>query len=312
MISLTRVDTDTKKWHIPQSPFQIECSPAVLDRIRLEVEQGRGLPNGGQETGGVLFGTDEPGRICILGSQPIQCEHAFGPGFILSGKDENRLAQLLSGPQLNGLKALGWYHSHLRSKIFLSERDVQIHSRYFPAPYQIALVVRPRSDGPARAGFFFPESTGAMRTESAYEEFSIEAPAPSTPEPKHAAVPVRAESRSRKTSAKPEPQQTEALCPRCGSKQLRRSRRTGPVERFQGFFGFYPYRCHECLSRSFLKTSSPLLERARASRRKRPEERKRAWQRTRRETLLWSGGIIGFLAILYYLVRDTGPKQDQP
>jgi type II secretory pathway component PulM len=60
-----------------------------------------------------------------------------------------------------------------------------------------------------------------------------------------------------------------------------------------------------------LKTSS-LLERARTSRRKRPEERRRARERTRREILLWGGGILGFLAILYYLIRDSGPKPDQP
>jgi hypothetical protein len=28
--------------------------------------------------------------------------------------------------------------------------------------------------------------------------------------------------------------------------------------------------------------------------------------------LLWGGGILGFLAILYYVIRDTGPKPDQP
>jgi hypothetical protein len=35
-------------------------------------------------------------------------------------------------------------------------------------------------------------------------------------------------------------------------------------------------------------------------------------QRTRWEMLLWGGGVFGFLAILYYLIRDTGPKPDAP
>jgi hypothetical protein len=34
--------------------------------------------------------------------------------------------------------------------------------------------------------------------------------------------------------------------------------------------------------------------------------------RTRREILLWGTGIIGFLLILLYLTRESGPKQDQP
>src|ERR1022692_4325822 len=122
--------------------------------------------------------TTSRSRICILASKPLPCEHALGPGFVLAAKDEKRLAQLISAPatapELNGLQALGWFHSHIRSRIFLSERDLQIHSRYFAAPYQIALVVHPRSDGPARAGFFFREDSGEMCTESSYAEFTLE------------------------------------------------------------------------------------------------------------------------------------------
>ena len=308
--------TNLKTWRIPQCPLLMECSSAVLEQIRREVEAGRNLVRAERETGGVLFGIHEPGRICILACKALQCEHAMGPGFVLSEKDEKRLAQLISAPatdpELNGLEALGWYHSHIRSRIFLSERDLQIHSRYFAAPFQVALVIRPESERPARAGFFFHEPSGEMRTESSYEEFTIEIPPPAAPELKPAVVSKQAPSHRRTPSrVKPE-QQTETLCPKCGSKHLRRSRRTGPIERFREFFGFYPYRCHECLSRSFLKTSSDLLERARSSPRKRPEERRRARERTRREMLLWGGGIFGFLAILYYLIRDTGPKPDAP
>ena len=306
-----------KTWRIPQCPFLMECSSAVLDQIRQEVGASTNSRRAEQEMGGVLFGTLDPEGFRILAAKPLQCEHAMGPGFVLSQKDEKRLAQLISAPatdpDLNGLQTLGWYHSHIRSRIFLSERDLQIHSRYFAAAYQIALVVRPESDRPTRAGFFFREPSGEMRTESSYEEFSIESPPPAAPEPKRPVVSTQAPSRKRTSSpAKPEPQQTEPICPRCGSKHLRRSRRTGLIERLRGIFGLHPYRCHECLSRSFLKTSPDLFELARSGRRKRPEERKRARQRTRREVLLWGGGILGFLAILYYMIRDTGPKPDAP
>ena len=275
--------TNLKTWRIPQCPLLMECSSAVLEQIRREVEAGRNLVRAERETGGVLFGIHEPGRICILACKALQCEHAMGPGFVLSEKDEKRLAQLISAPatdpELNGLEALGWYHSHIRSRIFLSERDLQIHSRYFAAPFQVALVIRPESERPARAGFFFHEPSGEMRTESSYEEFTIEIPPPAAPELKPAVVSKQAPSHRRTPSrVKPE-QQTETLCPKCGSKHLRRSRRTGPIERFREFFGFYPYRCHECLSRSFLKTSPNLLKVARSVPRKRPEERKRARQR---------------------------------
>ena len=303
-------------WRIAECPFVIECAPAVLLQIRREVEAGQNLPGSRREVGGVLFGIQEPGSIRILACRPLPSEHAMGPGFVLSQKDEHDLARLISAPatvpELSALQALGWYHSHIRSRIFLSGRDLQVHSRYFGAPFQIAMVVRAESDRPLRAGFFFREPSGEMRSESAYEEFPIEAPPAPGLEPQMPAASRAAPSDKRTHSrAKPEHQETEVSCPRCGSTLLRRSRRAGPIERLRGIFGAYPYRCQECLSRSFLKTDPDLLERARSSRRKRPEERKRAWQRTRRDFLLWGGGIIGFLAILYYLIRDTGPKQDE-
>jgi proteasome lid subunit RPN8/RPN11/DNA-directed RNA polymerase subunit RPC12/RpoP len=289
----------------------------VLEEIRGEVEEDRDLRHGERETGGVLFGLQEPDRIRILARKRLPCEHAMGPGFVLSDKDEKRLAQIVAASgtdaDLKGLQSLGWYHSHIRSRIFLSERDQKVHARYFGGPFQVALVVHPETGRPTRAGFFFRESSGDMRTESSYEEFTIGTPQQTAPEVKPEVVSKQPSSHGRTTSrAKPEQQQPEVTCPRCGSKHLRRSRRTGPIEHFREFFGSYPYRCHECLSRSFQKTSSSILERSQSSPRKRQERRKRAWQRTRREMLLWGGGVLGFLAILYYLIRDTGPKSDAP
>ena len=308
--------SDFRAWRVPQCPFPMECSCAVLEQTRREVEQARNSYREAREAGGVLFGIRAREGIRILAARLLQCEHALGPGFVLSQKDEKRLAQLIAAhatdPELHGLEALGWYHSHLRSRIFLSERDLQIHSRYFDAPFQVALVIRRESERPARAGFFFREASGEMRTESSYEEFLIEAPPPAAPQLKPPVVSKPAPSHRRTPPpAQPQAQRREAICPRCGSKHLRRSRRTGLIELVCAFFGFYPYRCHECLSRPFLKTSN-LLELVRSSPRKRPEERRRALERTRREFFLWGGGILGFLAILYYLIRDTGPKPDQP
>jgi predicted RNA-binding Zn-ribbon protein involved in translation (DUF1610 family) len=151
-----------------------------------------------------------------------------------------------------------------------------------------------------------------MRTASSYEEFTLDTPSTATPELEPPVVSKGVPSHRRTPSPAKSEQHVEAVCPRCGSHRLRRSRRAGVIERFREVSGAYPYRWHECLSRSFLKTSSDLLERARSGHRKRLEQRKRARERTRREVLLWGGGVFGFLAILYYLIRDTDPKPDVP
>jgi proteasome lid subunit RPN8/RPN11/DNA-directed RNA polymerase subunit RPC12/RpoP len=297
-----------KSWRIPQCPFEIECSAATLDRIRREVESGLSFSSGPREAGGVLYGKNEPGRIRIVACRPLDCEHALGPGFVLSETDEKRLADLIAAPgvepDLHGLDVLGWYHSHVYSKIFLSERDAQIHARYFSAPFQVALVLQPRDEKPPRAGFFFREADGAMRTDSCYEEIVIEGgqPKPQVEAPGPAPSPsARRVSPHRKPSAQAQP-----VCPRCGSKHIQKSRRTDPLERFRSMLGYYPYRCQECLSRFFLRQSPG------GNPRKRPEERRRAWLRTRREILLYAGAIFGFLLFLLFLMRETSPKTDQP
>ena len=57
----------------------------------------------------------------------------------------------------------GWYHSHTRSGIFLSEADLELHRRFFRENWQVALVFRPSLNTATRAGFFFQESDGTIR-----------------------------------------------------------------------------------------------------------------------------------------------------
>jgi hypothetical protein len=70
---------------------------------------------------------------------------------------------------------IGWYHSHTRSEIFLSSADQEIHHRFFPEPWQVALVLKPHTFEPTRAGFFFREQNGSIHSEASYQEFRLEA-----------------------------------------------------------------------------------------------------------------------------------------
>ena len=87
--------------------------------------------------------------------RPIACEHARGPSFILSDKDRAALHEQLvrdkEDPQLEGLISVGWFLSHTRSEIMLSEADQEIFSIFFPAPWEVTLVVRPGRGGSMRA-----------------------------------------------------------------------------------------------------------------------------------------------------------------
>ncbi len=172
---------DTGSWNPAGSPVTVEYLLSVLERIRTEAVVGFcRFPRGGIEIGGILFGTIEGNRVRILESRPVASEYATGPSYVLSEKDQRQFGDTLEAaetdPQLAELTPVGWYHSHTRSEIFLSERDLEIHNRYFPGKEQIALVVRPEPFGPTWAGFFVRESEGSIRAESSYHEFPIAAP----------------------------------------------------------------------------------------------------------------------------------------
>lgn len=165
-------------WAPPECPFEIAYSLRALDDIRLAVTEAFfSVPRGGAEIGGILLGKHDGRQVTILDYVSLDCEHAFGPSFILSPNDLGRLSTLLQHAAKNtpDLQAIGWYHSHTRTEIFLSDADLEIHKRYFPSPWQVALVLKPHTFQPARAGFFFRSADGRFRMDATYREFVLEA-----------------------------------------------------------------------------------------------------------------------------------------
>ena len=55
----------------------------------------------------------------------------------------------------------------------MSAADLAVFNRFFPSPWQVALVVRPANLAPTRAGFFFREPDGTLRTGASQREFQV-------------------------------------------------------------------------------------------------------------------------------------------
>jgi proteasome lid subunit RPN8/RPN11 len=166
-------------WSVEGRPIRIRAAADVLASIGRAAREGlEKVPRRGLEVGGLLLGTREGDELTITDWRPISCEHARGPGFELSANDEAALRQLLESltgdPARSGLQVLGWFHTHTRDGICLTKSDLDVYNRFFPAPWQVALVVKPHAKEPTRAGFFFREPNGAIRAETSYREFVIE------------------------------------------------------------------------------------------------------------------------------------------
>lgn len=151
--------TQFESWSAAGVPLQIEYPAAVLEEICADAAEGLArFRHGGAEVGGVLYGTERDGLIRVLDYRQLECEYAFGPRFTLSDRDRERMRDLLRAPQrdpsLSGSVVVGWYHSHTRSGLELSPRDLELHEQLFPGKFQVALVVRPENESQARAAFF--------------------------------------------------------------------------------------------------------------------------------------------------------------
>lgn len=168
-------------WTAPECPYRVTIPAAVLNEIRiLAIEAFYSVPRGGVEVGGVFFGVREPHAIHIQAHRPIRCEYATGPSFTLSVKDQLGLSGLFdqahADPDLAGMASLGWYHSHTRSGLLLSPADLEIYNEFFHERWQVALVLQPANLQPTRAGFFFRDRWGSLKSDAPVQEFKLEPP----------------------------------------------------------------------------------------------------------------------------------------
>ena len=174
--------TQSLQWTVPDCPFRVVVDAPLINEIRIAVvEAFYSVPRGGVEIGGVFFGVRRDQNIEIRAHRPIKCEYLTGPSFSLSVKDQIGLAGVLAAPEtdpeLAGMVPLGWYHSHTRSKIFLSAADLVLYNEFFPEKWQIAMVLRPANLQPTRGLFFFRDERGQIAPDPPAGEFVMEPPA---------------------------------------------------------------------------------------------------------------------------------------
>ena len=208
-----KIESDTGaefgRWAVEGHPRCIEFPPSFWERILPAVMADfLRLRWGGPDVGGVLFGRREPGRVRILAFRPLECEHLHGPTFDLSETDKVRLRNLLedarTDEELAGLEVVGWYHSE-HHWLVLTERDVDLYDRYFPEPWQIALVFLRLRSKPCLLGLFYRREDGLIA--SCHSEFSVREAKP------EASPPARLPQPEAEVYAEPEPEPVPEAAP---------------------------------------------------------------------------------------------------
>jgi hypothetical protein len=150
------------------TPAEVHFVPGLLEEIGRLVQDGyAATSHGGLEIGGLLFGRhSSSGSVAVEDFRPLPCDHSLGPRFILSERDEQGLRDLLNAPAtdpaLRGLHVIGWYCSHTRSELLLSDREVVLHDTYFSDPFDFVIVFKPRNVRSVAAGIFLRGADGMI------------------------------------------------------------------------------------------------------------------------------------------------------
>jgi hypothetical protein len=164
-------------WQTAVCPYRIDFAAEKLDEIRIAVVDAfYAVPRGGVEIGGVLYGKRAAGQLEICDFRKIQTEYLTGPSFRLSEHDKVNLKRLMAFTRFDDpqIWPLGFFVSHTRSGIRLSECDEELYREFFPEPWQVALVLKPEQLGPVRGGYFFRDADGVVNGEESAEEFILE------------------------------------------------------------------------------------------------------------------------------------------
>lgn len=166
-------------WEVPGKPVSIRLDFDVIDRLGAEVMRAfSAVPRRGLEVGGILLGTVETGAKMVArveDFEPVASKHTEGPSYVVSsGEDRNRFRQAVERwKSVSGgrLRPIGFYRSHTREHLGLTQEDIDLFWTCFPEGSGIILLVKPYATRPPAAGLFFCEEGGTIRRESSYREF---------------------------------------------------------------------------------------------------------------------------------------------
>ncbi|MBV9302581.1 MAG: hypothetical protein JOY62_03205 [Acidobacteriaceae bacterium] len=168
-------------WRQPGTEFTISYSLLLFHEIDFLVNEAyRRIPYGGIEIGGLLFGYPDSGEARIEAFRPIECEHASGPSFVLSERDLAALRAQLSAtsadPELQGMMVLGWFISHSRSELRLTDREVSLFQELFPGPGKFTLLIKPERFQATRFAFLVRGADGNIERDGTQQAFILPLP----------------------------------------------------------------------------------------------------------------------------------------
>jgi hypothetical protein len=168
-------------WQVPAKPVSVRLSLDVVDRLGAAVMDGfRAIPRRGLETGGFLLGTEKRNGggiiVEINDFEPLECEHAVGPSYLLSQADRRVLEERLDWHKAgDGPAVVGFYRGHTRREFALTVEDIDLMAAWFSRESNVFLLLQSNGDAPPTAGFAIWEGR-KIRSHVPYGKFEFSRP----------------------------------------------------------------------------------------------------------------------------------------
>ncbi len=146
-------------WNAPGNRISVSLSLEVVDDLGLAVMEGfQALPRRGLEVGGFLLGRvnkNGDGVVVEIDRfEPLECEHAVGPSYLLSPADRKALeGSLRSRKSSDPASIVGFYRSDTRKEFAITMEDTALMADYFSKPTALFLLIHMQRGGPPMAAF---------------------------------------------------------------------------------------------------------------------------------------------------------------
>lgn len=164
-------------WEIAGKPVSVRLDLDVVDRISNEAMRGFGGARRGLEVGGILLGT-------VTARERGSVVHITDYEAVSPAPESNRFEWKTESERLEFEQAVsrwtwqpgkttyavGFYRSHNREDLGVTDLDIEQFNRHFPDPSAVMLLVKPYATRASAGGLFFREE-GGMRREASYREF---------------------------------------------------------------------------------------------------------------------------------------------
>jgi hypothetical protein len=123
-------------WESPDRSVAIYLTFEVIDAINQALVQiAAAPPVRGAEIGGLLLGRAEQRErltVWIDHFEPVPCSYPRGASWTLTEEEEDALATRMEQPRDS--QVVGFFRSHTRKDLFMSEDDMALFSRFFAEP----------------------------------------------------------------------------------------------------------------------------------------------------------------------------------